>query len=197
MYHYLYEIKNTINGKIYIGVHKTKDLNDEYMGSGKVLRQAIEKYGIEAFTKTILEYFDTYEDALAKEKEVVNSAFLLREDVYNIRSGGKGGFDWIVKNNLHKTSLGKKPWNKGKRLPAVSEEVRKKTSETMKKHWSENDHPRKGKGNWLSGTKGNNNFVPWNKSKEMPKLPCPKCGKEVSQLNMKRWHGDKCRERLD
>lgn len=191
MYYYLYEIKNLINGKIYIGVHQTDDIDDEYMGSGKVLKQAIEKYGIESFSKTIIHYFETYEEALDKEKEIVNEDFLQREDVYNLRLGGSGGWDWIIKNNLHKTATGKIPWNKGKPGISPSEETKRKTSETLKEHWKRNPHPRKGKTSWNSGQKGVQ--TAWNKGKEMPKHPCPKCGKEVSHLNMKRWHGDKCK----
>jgi len=92
---YLYQITNLINNKIYVGIHKTDNINDEYMGSGKIIKFAIEKYGIENFKKEILEFFDTYEDALIREKEIVTDEFLLREDVYNLRRGGVGGFDYI------------------------------------------------------------------------------------------------------
>jgi hypothetical protein len=95
MHYYLYEIKNTVNGKIYVGVHKTKSLDDGYMGSGKVVSNAIRKYGIKHFTKTILETFDNSADMFAKEKEVVNDEFLARTDVYNLRRGGTGGFDYV------------------------------------------------------------------------------------------------------
>jgi group I intron endonuclease len=76
------------------------------MGSGKILNRAIDKYGIENFKKDILEYFDTAQEMFDKEKELVNDEFLLREDVYNIRRGGFGGFDYINNSGMPKM-LGK------------------------------------------------------------------------------------------
>jgi hypothetical protein len=101
MYYYLYQITNKVNGKIYVGVHKTKSLDDGYMGSGKVIKRSIAKYGAENFTKDILEFFENAELMYAKEKEIVTDEFLLREDTYNIRRGGTGGFDFINKTGLN------------------------------------------------------------------------------------------------
>ena len=53
MFFTVYKITNQIDGKIYIGTHKTKDLNDNYMGSGKYLIRAQEKYGIENFAEAV------------------------------------------------------------------------------------------------------------------------------------------------
>ena len=50
----IYEIKNKINGKSYIGQHTFEDLGD-YWGSGKLIKMAIKKYGIDNFERIILE----------------------------------------------------------------------------------------------------------------------------------------------
>lgn len=83
------------------------------MGSGKLVKRAIKKYGIENFTKEILFVFDTKEEMDAKEKELV----VISEQTYNLVEGGHGGFGYINKNGL-KASLtskrAKKMWLLGK-----------------------------------------------------------------------------------
>jgi len=75
-------------------------MNDGYMGSGKVIKRAIEKYGTDNFRKDILETFQDAKSMYAREKELVTEEFLSREGVYNLRRGGHGGFDYINKNKL-------------------------------------------------------------------------------------------------
>ena len=101
MYYTIYKITNQINGKFYIGSHKTKDLDDNYMGSGKYLKRAQDKDGIENFTRELLFVFDTPEEMYAKEAEIVNEDFLAEENTYNLKVGGFGGWDYINHNSLH------------------------------------------------------------------------------------------------
>jgi hypothetical protein len=42
-YNLIYEIKNLVNGKIYVGAHATNDVNDMYTGSGTLIKKAIKK----------------------------------------------------------------------------------------------------------------------------------------------------------
>lgn len=97
MFYLVYKINNKTNGKYYIGCHKTKDKNDGYMGSGKVLKRAIQKYGIENFTKEILFECGSLEEMFSKEKELVT----ISEDSYNVNNGGRGGFGYINLNALN------------------------------------------------------------------------------------------------
>ena len=110
MYYYLYKITNLINNKIYIGKHKTIKLDDGYMGSGKILRGAFKKYGIENFKKDIIEFYNSDDEVLLAEKEMANEEFVKRNDTYNIKIGG-GKSGWLspgyitVKDKDGKTPL--------------------------------------------------------------------------------------------
>lgn len=96
----IYQIKNKLNNKIYVGKHITDNVNDSYMGSGVRIQRAIKKYGIENFEKTILVECSSEEEMNAKEAEIVNDEFLSRDDVYNINKGGEGGWHYV--NKTHK-----------------------------------------------------------------------------------------------
>ena len=103
--HYLvYKTTNLVNGKIYIGKHETDNLDDGYLGSGNLLGRAIEKYGRENFKREIMFECSSKEEMNAREAEFVNEEFLKRDDVYNIKLGGQGGFDFINSTGINNSS---------------------------------------------------------------------------------------------
>jgi len=91
----IYKVTNKTNGKIYIGSHKTTNLNDGYMGSGTYLNRAMKKHGIDNFVKEILFVFDTPELMYAKEAELVDEEFLTEANTYNLKVGGFGGWGYV------------------------------------------------------------------------------------------------------
>ena len=93
MNHYVYQITNQLNGKIYVGKRSCKCSieDDAYMGSGIHIRRAIKKHGIENFSKTIIDVCDDTEMAFELEALIVDVDFLKRSDTYNLCGGGIGG----------------------------------------------------------------------------------------------------------
>lgn len=133
----VYRTTNKLNGMFYIGVHKTKNPNDHYLGSGKRLKLAIEKYGIEAFQKEVLFVFSTPEEAYSKEKELVTEEVLDSGKCYNLKLGGEGGWDYANKSGLSLAGVGKRDYKeiarkvklaKSIKPPVYSEEARRKIS---------------------------------------------------------------------
>jgi len=103
MKYIVYCTTNSVNNKIYIGVHKTEDPNifDGYIGNGikiglpgtyakprTAFQAAVKKYGIDKFSRKILYIYDTAEEAYNKEKEIVNEDFLKLDTNYNMILGG-------------------------------------------------------------------------------------------------------------
>ena len=91
-YHFIYKTTNLLNNRYYIGMHSTNNINDGYIGSGKKLRNSINKYGIENFTCEILEFLPDRNSLANREKELVNEDILKDPQCMNLIIGGKGGF---------------------------------------------------------------------------------------------------------
>lgn len=88
-FHYTYLIINNKNGHYYIGKHSTTNIDDCYMGSGKLIIRAMKRYGKENFTKTIFSYHDT-EDECLKHEEALVAMHINDPDCYNLANGGYG-----------------------------------------------------------------------------------------------------------
>lgn len=125
--YYIYRITNKVNNKTYIGQHKYKKLNDNYMGSGKLIRRAQKKYGIENFEKEILysriQYKETADDM---ERFVIAKERALGKAEYNIADGGQGNL------GLHHSEETKRKLSKANKGKHLSVEIRKKISKALK-----------------------------------------------------------------
>lgn len=95
MYYTIYKTTNLLNDKFYIGKHQTKDLNDGYIGSGKLLKNAIAKHGIENFHKEIL-----YICKSEKHMNILEKILVVPDSEinYNLCQGGYGGWNFVNEN---------------------------------------------------------------------------------------------------
>ena len=181
MFHIIYKITNILNGKFYYGVHSTENIDDGYMGSGKILKIAISKYGIENFKKEIICFFDERNEALLYEKSIVTEELLKNPLCYNAVLGG-----------------GSPPTRTGKISPSTLLTGDQRT-EKQKKAAEKHSQRMKNKSPWNKGLKGKQ--IGWNKNKKHingnkhTKLThiCPHCGKQGNGNSMKRWHFDNCK----
>ena len=102
MRYLIYRITNILNGRYYIGRHATKDINDNYMGSGKAIGNAIKKYGKEFFIKEIITEASSTEELWELEKQIVNDNVINDPLSYNMSYGGKSYLDGLKKHNPKK-----------------------------------------------------------------------------------------------
>jgi hypothetical protein len=130
MFYTIYKITNKLDGKIYIGKHQTHDLNDGYMGSGKILNYAINKHGIHNFSKEILFQFDNENQMNAKEAELVTEEFVKEDTNYNLCPGGNGGFGHINTSGIR---------NGFEHRPEINKEMNKRAVKRLKELHKDDD----------------------------------------------------------
>lgn len=93
MFGYIYKTTNNTNGKIYVGKKHSDTFDTSYYGSGKLLKRAIEKYGVENFSVEVLEECNSLVELNEKEKyyiRILKSHYSFGNG-YNIANGGDGG----------------------------------------------------------------------------------------------------------
>lgn len=150
--HYIYLTTNKINGKRYIGRCSNRYAwNAGYLGSGKWLKMAVEKYGEENFERTILQeiHGDLHEAVDAEEAWIAHYDAKNSKEFYNLSENG-GGFDKgdthtdetrkrisertseAMKalgrefyRNRNQSGTGRAPANKGKKFDKNSEEYKR------------------------------------------------------------------------
>ena len=110
---YIYETKNLINGKTYIGQHKKDKFDIHYKGSGKLITQAISRYGKENFKTIVLEWCESREEL--NEREIYYIALYRAQNKaeYNIADGGLGTKGLVGEKNPF---FGKKHTDQTKKL---------------------------------------------------------------------------------
>lgn len=150
-YFYTYEIlidnpESSLHNSVYYGKHETSNLDDGYLGSGKLLSNYRKKYGKIGLTKTILNFYNNSEDLAKAEKVLVESK---KQDLgrrcLNLRDGGNGGdiYSYMSPSEQleYKRKISKS--NKGKRLGMkLPQETKDKISEANRGHiaWNKGKH---------------------------------------------------------
>ena len=134
--YYIYLIVNKVNGKTYVGQRKSSKewYNDGYMGSGKLLKPAKKKYGIENFEKFLIQYCYSQEETDKAEKFWIAEYRSRGKAEYNIADGGQGGG---FKGKRHSEET-KRKLSESLKEAFKSEAVRQKLSDSLKgKRFSE------------------------------------------------------------
>ena len=150
--HYTYEITNKKSGISYIGVRSCNchPSADPYMGSCDTLDNAIKNEGIENFTKTILQTFDTREGAMQHEVGLHELYDVAKNPhFYNQAKTTSTGFHKadtkVSEESRRKMSISRtgiklseetkrkiSEANKGRKMKPFSEEHKRKMSEVKK-----------------------------------------------------------------
>lgn len=123
-FHYIYKITRE-DGKYYIGMHSTDDLDDGYFGSGQLLWKSIKKHGKEKHNKEILEFSSSRQELKIRERTLVNEEILNDPLCMNLKLGGEGGWDHITPE--HQSKNGKRGNAKMRILRVSCEDWAKKT----------------------------------------------------------------------
>ena len=172
-YHILYKTTNRVNGKYYYGVHSTRDLFDGYLGSGVALQKAINAYGKQSFDNEILEFFDTREELLKAEADLVTEDVVKSDKTYNLSLGGTSYVD-SLKNLDEEQFIGHQ--SQAGKLGGVSSYQKKSEEERLA--WHKAGRAAQG------GTKGMKlkikdqdayNEMRKQKALERPRYFCPHC----------------------
>ena len=100
MYGYIYKTTNLVNNKVYIGQRKG-NFSHSYLGSGFILKRAINKEGKDKFKVEVLVYAEDKNKINEYEKSCIAEYKRIfgQDALYNIAKGGNGGATRMGRTN--------------------------------------------------------------------------------------------------
>lgn len=132
---FIYKTTCLVNGKIYIGRHEGIE-EDNYLGSGKIFKLALCKYGKENFKREILRLCETLHELEIWEHVYIKKYHSQEPTIgYNVASGNVNSSKYNpsklpeVRNKIKKALTGRKATNETKRKMSDSSPRRKWTEE--------------------------------------------------------------------
>ena len=123
-------VTNNINGKVYIGSHSWdgEGLDPNYYGSGKIIKQAVKKYGKKNFQVEVLYFYDTVEECRADEERILTEYDVKNcPHSYNCKNSAIGSEKGLKHSEETKQKISQ--IHKGK---TVSDETRQKIAQARK-----------------------------------------------------------------
>ena len=185
-YNYIvYKTTNLINGKYYIGKHRqTSDEFDGYLGSGKLIKTAILKYGTHNFLRETIETFTDETQCYLAEARILGNKWKCRLTCYNLGPGGDCG---MAENK--QTWWDNNPGKRGERSidwiennPSCTVEGKHRISAANKNRiWSEESKKKCGD---------------VSRGKPKPKTECPYCKRMIPNHMFNRYHNNNCKEKI-
>jgi len=193
--HYVYKTTCLITKRYYIGIHSTSKIDDGYLGSGRILRRSIRKYGKDKHIKEILGFFPNREETEITETLLISESI---DDKFcmNLTSGGKG----FKMNHNEKTkikiskALSNKTYEEIHGITNAELEKEKRKLGALNQWKNIDDDSKKILSNKISNTlKEYFNKNP--EAKLQKKYKCPHCNM-IGGNTMFRWHFDKCKLKI-
>ena len=141
MSNYVYVIVNKINLKLYFGSHSWdgEGLDPDYYGSGKIIKQAVKKYGKDNFIVYPIKFFDNVDECRQAEEELLTK-YNIANNIYcyNLKNSAIGFTSEDVKgkpkSEEHKKKISQA--KKGEKHPMYgknhTEDSKRKISESLK-----------------------------------------------------------------
>jgi len=204
-FNYIYITTNILNNKQYVGSHCTDNIDDGYIGSGRLFLKAVRKYGKENFSREVLEECES--DIKAREREgiFIEQFNTLDPGGYNLSPKGGIGFKGATLSTNQRKKMSE--WQKGKTYeelygPEKAAEMKKKMREAKLGKGT----LRKGKGHKQEliekygeekGLKRYNSFVEKQRKWKLKRdKKCPYCGEMFNQATFSRSHGENCKSKI-
>lgn len=213
-YHYIYKTTCIITGKYYVGMHSSDSLNDNYLGSGKLLNFSIRKYGNKNHKREILEILECRNQLKDREKEIVNEELLSDPLNINLAYGGEGGDTWST--NPNKNEISKKLSLAGMNRKYSEETLAKMRASAAKRPKPSRESIERAEAKRQIKRKTGNYFTPEGRvklkeagkqkiftdeyrqklsyaAKNPKQVQCPWCKRIGSKNSYARWHFDNCK----